>query len=88
MFVPFIFILFITCRYEDLKTQLQAAQEAALAEDDEAELRRATAAVARLTAPSASVSELELNAVEDMAGTIKINGKPIEAKKVCTDSHS
>ena len=40
------------CRYEELRTQLRAAQDAAQAEDEEAELARATAAVARLTAPS------------------------------------
>lgn len=70
------------CRYEDLKTQLQAAQEAALAEDDEAELARATAAVARLTAPTASLTELQIEAAEDYAGTLKINGRPMDLKNV------
>ena len=42
----------LDCRYEELRSQLRTAQEAAQAEDEEAELARATAAVARLTAPS------------------------------------
>lgn len=43
-------------RYEDLAAQLEAAQERAQAEDEEAELARAAAAVARLTAPTISGS--------------------------------
>ena len=42
----------VECRYEELRSQLRAAQDAAQAEDEEAELARATAAVARLTAPA------------------------------------
>lgn len=42
----------LVMRYEELRTQLRAAQEAAQVEDEEAELARATAAVARLTAPA------------------------------------
>ena len=38
-------------RYEELKRQLASAQEAAIVEDEAAELARATAAVARMTAP-------------------------------------
>ena len=39
-------------RYEELRTQLRSAQDAAEQEQEEEELARATAAVARLTAPS------------------------------------
>ena len=38
-------------RYEELRAQLRQAQDAAEQEQDEAELARAAAAVARLTAP-------------------------------------
>ena len=40
------------CRYEELRAQLRSAQDAAEQEQEEEELARATAAVARLTAPS------------------------------------
>ena len=52
-------------RYEELKHQLEIAQEAAHEEDEEAELARATAAVARLTAPAA-ITETDLRLAEEL----------------------
>lgn len=52
-------------RYEELKHQLELAQEAAHAEDEEAELARATAAVARLTAP-AGINDADLRLAEKL----------------------
>lgn len=47
----------LTSRYEELKTQLDAAQANAEREEEEAELARAAAAVARLTAPELPTPE-------------------------------
>lgn len=52
-------------RYEDLKHQLEIAQEAAHEEDEEAELARATAAVARLTAPAA-INDADIRLAEEL----------------------
>ena len=46
-------------RYEDLRKELVAAQEASMQEAEAAELARAAAAVARLTAPKAALSSME-----------------------------
>lgn len=56
----------ISSRYEDLKRQLEEAQQATQAEDEQAELARATAAVARLTAPAA-LTQTSIEVAEDIA---------------------
>ena len=70
------------CRYEELKRQLEAAQEAAQQEDEEAELARATAAVARLTAPSAAVATADADAAEEFAVAASRNGRKPPSRKV------
>ena len=57
--------LVFSSRYEELKHQLELAQEAAHEEDEEAELARATAAVARLTAPAA-ISDTDVRLAEEL----------------------
>lgn len=53
---------------------MEAAQEAAQAEDEEAELARATAAVARLTAP-ARLSEANVAAAEKVVESATEGGR-------------
>ncbi|KAK9810635.1 hypothetical protein WJX73_006190 [Symbiochloris irregularis] len=62
----------LVMRYEELRGQLRTAQDAAQAEDEEAELARATAAVARLTAPSSM--RLEPMAASGLLSQAQKNG--------------
>ena len=61
-------------RYEELKHQLEIAQEAAHEEDEEAELARATAAVARLTAPAA-ITDTDVRLAEELTNAAAPNNR-------------
>jgi len=61
------------CRYEELKHQLEVAQANAHQEDEEQELKRATAAVARLTAP-APTSQLDVRLAQSLTDKATSNG--------------
>ena len=61
------------CRYEELKQQLDIARANAVQEDEEQELARATAAVARLTAPT-PVSQLDVRLAQSLTDKTSSNG--------------
>jgi hypothetical protein len=67
-----------THRYEELQRQLIDAQAAAEVEEEEAELARAAAAVARLTAPDYEVSALPTSSSSSSRGS---NNSSSKAKK-------
>jgi hypothetical protein len=54
-------LLLMACRYEELQRQLVNAQAAAEIEEEEAELARAAAAVARLVAPDSPTNNSSNN---------------------------
>ena len=64
----------MSSRYEELKHQLEIAQEAAHEEDEEAELARATAAVARLTAP-AGINDADVRLAEELTDAASGNSR-------------
>jgi hypothetical protein len=79
----------IMMRYEDLKQQLTVAQLQAEREADEQELKRAEAAVARLTAPAAVVassasssSGSKVAAASSKAGSSSSSGSSVKASPV------
>lgn len=67
-------------RYEELKHQLEIAQEAAHEEDEEAELARATAAVARLTAPAA-INDADIRLAEELTDVASNNANTRRSPK-------
>ena len=75
-------IILISNRYEELKHQLELAQEAAHEEDEEAELARATAAVARLTAPAA-ITDTDVRLAEELTNAAASNNRRARPRVSC-----
>ena len=76
----------LACRYEELRAQLRTAQDAAEQEHDEAELARAAAAVARLTAPSDSSNGAALSALSASAAQARRHCLPVLAVSRAADA--